>query len=60
MGKEVFKEVEASEYLDKLKDGLGVVEVIDQIICYLIFSGSTVKSKVVVLMKLYGVLVQDI
>jgi hypothetical protein len=60
MGKEALKEVGGEDYLEKIKDGLGVVEVIDEIICNLIFSASTVRQKLIVLMKLYGVLAQDI
>jgi len=36
------------------------VEIIDKIICLLIFSSSTVKQKLITLMKLYGVLAEDI
>ena len=60
MGKQALKEVEAEDYIVKLKEGLGVVEVVDKIICLLIFSSSTIKQKLIVLMKLYGVSAQDI
>ena len=60
MGKQALKEVEAEDYIAKLKEGLGVVEVVDKIICLLIFSSSTIKQKLIVLMKLYGVSAQDI
>lgn len=43
-----------------MKDGLGVIEIIDTILCHIIFSTSTVKQKLLVLLKLYGVLPQDI
>lgn len=43
-----------------MKEGLGVIEIVDKILCNLIFSTSTVRQKLLVLMKLYGVLPQDI
>jgi hypothetical protein len=60
IGKDALKEVGAQAYLDKMKDGLGVIEIVDKIICNLILSTSTVRQKLVVLMKLYGVLPPDI
>ena len=43
MGKEVMKDMNPEEYFIKLKEGLGVVEVIDKILCSLVISTSTVK-----------------
>ena len=43
MGKEALKEVNAEEYFLKLKEGLGVVEIIDKILCTLVISTTTVK-----------------
>lgn len=37
-----------------------MVEIIDQIICLLVFSESTVRHKLLNLMRLYGVLANDI
>jgi hypothetical protein len=55
LGKEVLQEPTAEEYFAKLKEGLGAVEVIDQILCVLVLSASTVRQKLIILMKLYGV-----
>ena len=60
IGKEALKEVAAEEYFQKLKEGLGVAEIIDKIICSLVTCTSTVRHKLVVLMKLYGVLAEDV
>lgn len=43
MGREAEKEMSSEEYLDRLKDGLIIVETIDKIVASLIFSASTVK-----------------
>lgn len=43
-----------------MKEGLGVVEIIDRMLCTLAVSASTVRQKLVVLMKLYGVMADDV
>lgn len=60
IGKEALKVSNAEEYYLKLKDGLGVVDIIDRILCTLATSASTVRQKLVVLMKLYGVSANDV
>jgi len=60
IGKEALKIAGAEEYYSRLKDGLGVVDIVDRILCTLAVSTSTVRQKLVVLMKLYGVSADDV
>jgi hypothetical protein len=60
IGKESFEELSSEEYLERLKEGLTVIETIDKILCYLVQCTSTVRDKLLILMKLYGVKCRDI
>lgn len=60
MGKDTLEEISSEDYLGLLKEGLTVVETIDRVLASLILSNSTVRSRLVVLMQLYGVRSEDV
>lgn len=60
IGKEAETEPTAEEYLERLKEGLSVIELVDKIVLSLVGSTTTVRDKLLVLMKIYGVKGDDI
>ena len=60
IGREAETEPTPEQYLERIKEGLTVVEVVDKILCLLVTSTSTVKDRMIALMRIFGVWGKDV